>query len=94
MTIIILFPLQLLFIVVFQAVMNPFTSKTINGMFEMVWGADRCTYTIFFLISQVIHLPVIPWHPIYTLGSICVLNCKTASLQSWNRMLPTLWILC
>lgn len=94
MSIIILFPLQLLFIIVFQVMRNPFTSKAINGMFDMVEGEEGCTYTIFFLISQVTHLPVIPWHPVYTLGSICVLNCNTASLQSWNGMLPAFRILC
>lgn len=84
------FPLQLLIlsIIVLQAMTNPFTLKTINGMFEMVCGRGRCVYINFFLISHDTHLAMIPWHPIYALGSICILNCNIAPLQSWNRFAP------
>lgn len=52
------FPLQLfiLSVIVLQAMTNPFTLKTINGMFETVCGGGGCMYIHFF--------SDFPWHPL------------------------------
>lgn len=80
MSIVILFLLQLLIIVVFQA-MTLSPQKQPMGCLKW-YGGQRDVHILFFFLSSLItHLPVIPWHPIYTLGSICVLNCIPSKLE-------------